>query len=61
MNKIALALKSRTFWTIVVAVVVNSINANLKFMGPHTVEVVNTVLGLLATIYHVNPSQTYNG
>lgn len=60
MNKISLALKSRTFWTVALVVLINTVNANSSLMGPHTLDIVNTILGLLITYFHVNPSQVYN-
>ena len=59
MNKIKLALGSRTFWTVVLTVVVNTVNANAPFIPPQVLEVVNVVLGLVATYFHINPSQNY--
>ncbi len=60
MNKIQLALGSRTFWTIAIAIVINTINANTKFIPANILDIVNPILGLLATYFHVNPSQNYN-
>jgi hypothetical protein len=57
MSKFALALKSRTFWTVVVMLVFNLI--------PHlpvdqsVKDLVNGILTLLAAYFHVNPSQNY--
>lgn len=58
-NKIGLALKSRTFWTLVVTLVINAVNANIQWIPAGDVVYVNGVLFLLATYFHVNPSQTY--
>jgi hypothetical protein len=58
MSKFALALKSRTLWTVVVMLVFNLI--------PHlpvdqsVKDLVNGILTLLAAYFHVNPSQNYN-
>jgi hypothetical protein len=58
MSKFALALRSRTFWTVVVMLVFNLI--------PHlpvdqsVKDLVNGILTLLAAYFHVNPSQNYN-
>jgi regulator of PEP synthase PpsR (kinase-PPPase family) len=59
MNKVSLALKSKTFWTIVIAIVVNTINANQQFIPMNVLDIVNPILGLMATYFHVNPSQNY--
>lgn len=59
MNKIKVALKSRTFWTVVATVIVNTINANSQFIDPKHLELVNIILGFFATYFHVNPSQNY--
>ena len=58
MSKLALVYNSRTFWTIVVMLVFNlipqlPIDQSIK-------DLVNGVLSLLATYFHVNPSQNYN-
>ena len=60
MNKVLLALKSKTAWTIVLAIVVNTINANKQFIPTNILDIVNPILGLMATYFHVNPSQNYN-
>jgi hypothetical protein len=58
MSKITLALKSRTFWTVAVMVVLNVL-PHLPFNG-ETRDLITGVLGLLAAYFHVNPSQNYN-
>ncbi len=60
MNKILLALNSRTFWTIVVIILMNTIPA-IKNAFPSAVwlDTANVILGLIATAFHVNPSQNY--
>jgi hypothetical protein len=58
MSKFALAFRSRTFWTVVVMVLVNII-PGLPIDQP-TKDLITTVLGLVATYFHVNPSQNYN-
>lgn len=59
MNKIKQALKSRTFWTIVLTIIVNAVNANMKLFPADALDTVNIVLGLITTYFHVTPSQTY--
>lgn len=59
MNKIKLALNSRTFWTVVLGVVINTVNANSNIIPPHALDIINVVIGLLSTYFHLNPSQDY--
>jgi len=59
MDKFLQTLQSRTFWTIVVAIVVNTINANQQFIPVNILDIVNPILGLMATYFHVNPAQNY--
>ena len=58
-DKVLLALKSRTFYTILATVVMNSVNANMQFLPANFVPYVNGVLALAAMYFHVNPSQNY--
>jgi hypothetical protein len=60
MNKITQALTSRTVWTVVVIVLLNTVPA-LKNMFPSAawLDSVNGLLTLLAGYFHVNPSQNY--
>ena len=58
MNKFAMALKSRTLWTVIVMLVINLIphlpaSQDLK-------DLINGALALLITYFHLNPSQNYN-
>jgi hypothetical protein len=59
MEKLTLALKSRTVWTVVATVVMNSLNANMQFIPSDLVPYVNGLLALAAMYFHVNPSQNY--
>ncbi len=59
MSKFSQTLQSRTFWTIVVAIVINTINANNQFIPMNVLDILNPILGLIATYFHVNPSQNY--
>lgn len=59
MSKIQLALQSRTFWTIVITIVLNTIAANSSLIPAGIMDLLNPILGLLATYFHVNPSQVY--
>ena len=57
-TKITLAINSRT--TIIIAAIVafNALNSYGLF-SPHTATTINSILGMLAVIFHVNPSQDY--
>lgn len=59
MEKIILSLKSRTFWTIVVTIVLNTINANTQFIPAGALDILNPILGLMGAYFHVNRSQYY--
>lgn len=58
-NKIQLALGSRTFWTIAFMFVVNTVHANSGLIPVHALDVINPILGFMATYFHVTPSQNY--
>lgn len=51
--------KSRTFWTILVMFIVGGTNAIVSFIPTGLETPVMGLLGLLATYFHVNPSQSY--
>ena len=57
--KTGLALGSKTFWTIVVIVLVNGVPALKAYIPTDLVPVVDSILGALAVYFHVNPSQDY--
>lgn len=59
MNKIALAFRSRTFWTIVVIVLINTLPQVKQYFPQGLYDVVNPVLGFLAAYFHISPSQDY--
>ncbi len=54
-------MKSRTFWTVVVMFLVGGVQAITQFIPAGLLPFVEGGLGLLATYFHVNPSQNYNG
>jgi succinate-acetate transporter protein len=59
MNNVSLLLKSRTFWSLVVAFVLLVINSFTSTLNAATM---NTVVGLilmLAAYFKLNPSQFY--
>ena len=59
MQKLLKAFKSRTFWTIAVLVVINSVSAIHQYIPVDYVGYVDMFLGILATYFKVNPSQEY--
>ncbi len=60
MSKILQTLRSRTFWTLVLMLSINSI-PEIKNAFPNVawLDTVNSLLTLLATYFHVNPTQVY--
>ena len=60
MTKVLLVLKSRTVWTVVLILLINSV-PTLKGLFPSAawLDTANTLLTILAGYFHVNPSQTY--
>lgn len=59
-SKLKLAFRSKTFWTLVVLFVINGVTAIHSSIPANLVPVVDGVLAILATYFHVNPSQNYN-
>jgi hypothetical protein len=59
MEKIKLALSSRTFWAIVVLFIFNGITAIRNAVPPEYQVYVDGVLSLGAIYYKLNPSQQY--
>lgn len=57
--KALLMVKSRTFWTVVVMFLVGGVQAVQSMIPAHDVVFVEGVLGLMATYFHLNPSQNY--
>ena len=58
--KILLALKSRTFWTLVMMFIINGISGIRESINPTALTLIDTVLTVVATYLHVNPSQNYH-
>jgi hypothetical protein len=58
--KIAQLLQSRTFWTIVVIVIGNILNVKYGLVNANISDLGNTILGMLAAYFKVNPSQDYS-
>jgi hypothetical protein len=59
MNKIILAFKSRTFWTVVLLICLNTVPELKGLVSQNALDVINGILGLIATYFHVSPSQEY--
>lgn len=59
-QQIILALKSRTFWTTVVLFVVNGVGAVHNSIPENMLPLVDAILFILITLFHLNPSQEYN-
>ena len=59
MNKIILALNSRTFWTVVVMVGLVLTNPTYHLFSQSVLDIATSILGILAAYFHVNPSQNY--
>lgn len=57
--KIAQLLQSRTFWTIVVLLVGNFLNAKYGFVSVNVSGFGSLILTTLAAYFHINPSQDY--
>lgn len=57
MDKFTQTLHSRTFWTVVIMILVN-ILPQLPW-SKEVKDLITIILGLLATYYHVNPNQVY--
>lgn len=51
--------KSRTFWTVVAMFFIGGLNAIVQVIPPDFQTVAMAVLGILATYFHVNPTQAY--
>lgn len=52
---------SRTFWTILAMFIVGGGNALVPVLPAAVQTIAMALLGLLATYFHINPQQSYNG
>jgi hypothetical protein len=59
MERISQILKSRTFWTVVLLVGINTVPQLQGLIPDQLINVINVALGTVATYFHINPSQTY--
>lgn len=55
LDKVLLAIKSRTAWTIVAIFVINGITGIHDFINPSVLTILDPILGLLAIYFRVNP------
>lgn len=61
MNKIKLALSSRTVWTLIVLFIINGIAGIHDSINPTVLNVLDPILGILAIYFKVNTSTDYRG
>lgn len=54
MNKLKLALKSRTAWTVVVMFVLNGVTGVRELVPPTLLPLLDAALGILAIYFRVN-------
>jgi hypothetical protein len=59
MDRIKLALRSRTTWTIVALFVINGVGAISSYIPVSVKPIIDGLLGLAIVYFHVNPSQNY--
>ena len=59
-NKIKLALTSKTVWAIIVLFIINGVGAIHNSIPANWLTVIDPIIGLLAIYFKVNPSQNYN-
>ncbi len=59
MNKITLALGSRTFWTLVLIIIMAEVPIFKEMIKAPYYDGIMVALGIIATYYHVSPSQVY--
>lgn len=61
LNKLGLAVGSKTAWTSVVLFIVTSIPQVRGVVPVQWQPVLDGLLALLIIVFHINPSQNYNG
>lgn len=59
MYKITQALRSRTFWTVVILAAINTVPQLRGLVSQPVLDGVNVALTFIAGYFHVNPSQQY--
>lgn len=47
-------LKSKTFWSFVVLILINAINANKAFIPAEYLTVIDALIGILGTYFHID-------
>lgn len=55
MDKVLLALKSRTVWTVVAMVIINGIASVQDMIPANYLPAINLLVGALAVYFRVNP------
>lgn len=61
MKSLQMLLASKTFWTIVVTFLFNGLQAIEPIVDPSYQIVLNAILLILGSYFHINPSQSYHG
>jgi hypothetical protein len=59
MNKLKTILKSRTFWTLVAIVLLNTTQYYFNYLPSGATDLINTVLSSIAVYFHINPKQNF--
>ena len=59
LTQLTTALKSRTFWTIVVVFALNTVQVYGHYFQPDFMTLLNGILGALAVYFKITPSQQY--
>jgi len=54
-----MVFKSRTFYTVLLLVLLNTVPQLKGLVSQQIIDIINTILGILVTYFHVNPSQNY--
>jgi hypothetical protein len=58
-DKFLMIFKSRTFYTLAVMFIINGTGAIKGSIPAEYLQIVDLILSVLATYFHVNPSQDY--
>lgn len=60
MEKLSRLLKSRGFWTVIILGVINTVPQLKGLVSDGVLDIINTVLVILASYFKLNPSQNLN-
>lgn len=58
-QKIQLALSSKVFWTVVIMIALAVVPIIKDFLSPTLFTVIETILGVLASYFNVNPTPAF--